>query len=66
MIQNVLREMGGIGIYGVISVCLFVVVFGVALLWALRLKKPFLKSMGALPLQDENAADEMKGETHHD
>jgi len=57
MIQNVLREMGGIGIYGVISVCLFVVVFGVALLWALRLKKPFLKSMGALPLQHENAAD---------
>ena len=58
--------MGGIGIYGVISVCLFFIVFGIALLWALQLKKPFLKSMGALPLQDENAVDVMKGETRHD
>lgn len=53
MIANVLREIGGVGIYGVISVCLFFVVFGVALLWSLQLKKPFLQTMGALPLEDE-------------
>jgi hypothetical protein len=58
--------MGGIGIYGVISVCLFFAVFGTAMLWASRLKKPFLKSMGALPLQDENPAAVEKGENRHD
>ncbi len=39
MIQNVLHDIGGIGIYGVISICLFFAVFGGVLLWALRLKK---------------------------
>jgi hypothetical protein len=66
MIQNVLREIGGIGIYGVISVCLFFVVFGGALLWALLLKKPFLNSMGSLPLQDEDSSSVKKGARHHE
>jgi hypothetical protein len=52
MIQNVLRDIGGIGLYGVISVCLFFLVFSVALVWACLLSKPFLKSMSALPLDD--------------
>jgi hypothetical protein len=52
MIQNVLRDIGGIGIYGVISVCLFFLVFSMALVRACLLKKQFLKSMSALPLDD--------------
>jgi hypothetical protein len=52
MIQNVLRDIGGIGLYGVISVCLFFLVFSVALVRALRLKQSFVKSMSALPLDD--------------
>jgi len=52
MIQNVLRDIGGIGLYGVISVCLFFLVFSVALVRACLLKQPFLKSMSALPLND--------------
>ena len=55
MITNVLREIGGVGIYGVISVCLFFFVFGAVLLWAFQLKKPFLRTMSSLPLQDETA-----------
>jgi hypothetical protein len=55
MIQNVLTEIGGVGIFGVISVCLFFLVFGGALLWALLLKKSFLNLMGALPLQDDKS-----------
>ena len=61
MIQNVLKEIGGVGIYGVISICLFVLVFGGAVYWALRLKKPYLKSMGALPLQEEDSSLTEKG-----
>ena len=63
MIQNVLREIGGIGIYGVISVCLFFFVFSVAMLWALFLKKPFLKAMSSLPLEEETPK---KGVNHHE
>jgi hypothetical protein len=44
--------MGGIGIYGVISVCLFFIVFAGTLLWAFQLKKTFLDTMGSLPLEE--------------
>ncbi len=65
MIQNVIREIGGIGIYGVISVCLFFTVFTGATLWAFRLKKPFLNSMAMLPLDDqEDPHPEEENESH--
>ncbi len=54
MIQNVLRALGGIEIYGVISICLFFTVFIAALFFALTRKKPFCRDMSALPLDDEN------------
>jgi len=62
MIQNVLEDIGGIGIYGVISICLFFLVFSGALLWAFRLKTPFLKSMSTLPLEDGELPCAEKGE----
>jgi hypothetical protein len=52
MIQNVLRSLGGIETYGVISVCLFFAVFVVAAIFAFVQKKPFCKAMSALPLED--------------
>lgn len=52
MIKNVIQDLGGIGVYGVISVCLFATVFTIALIWALLLKQPFLKSMSVLPLDE--------------
>ena len=64
MIQHLVSAIGGVVVLGVISVCLFFVVFGVALLWAFCLKKPFLKSMSSLPLQDEAETD-VKGTNHH-
>ena len=66
MIQNVLKEIGGIGIYGVISICLFFLVFSGALIWACLQKKSFLKSMAALPLQDGESARVNKGEDRHE
>jgi hypothetical protein len=66
MIQNVLHEIGGIGLYGVISICLFVLVFTGALLRACLLKKPFLDSMGALPLKDGEEPAPKKGELRHE
>ena len=65
MIQNVLHDIGGIGLYGVISVCLFFAVFSAAVIHALLLKKPFLKSMSVLPLDDGQPAP-AKGVSKHE
>lgn len=65
MMQNVLRDIGGIGLYGVISVCLFFLVFSIAFIRACLLKKPFLKSMSALPLDDGEVAPK-KGIPSHE
>jgi fucose 4-O-acetylase-like acetyltransferase len=65
MIQNVLREIGGVGLYGAISVCLFFLVFGVALVRACLLKKSFVESMSALPLEDGERTS-MKGDSKHE
>ena len=53
MIQNVLRHMGGIDGYGVVSICLFFTVFIGVVTWAMRLKKADLDSMARLPLEQE-------------
>ena len=39
MIKNILSDIGGIGIYGVISMCLFFAVFTGVLLWAFAPEK---------------------------
>ena len=55
MIKNVLQEIGGVGAYGVVSICLFFIVFTGALLWALLHRKSFCTTMSALPLQDDES-----------
>jgi hypothetical protein len=57
MIQNVLRDIGGVGIYGVISICLFFAVFGGALLWAFLRNKTFLNAMSSLPLDERDESE---------
>ena len=64
MIQNVIRELGGIATYGVISVCLFFTVFTTAMIWALAHRKTFCDRMRTLPLED--GSRESKGETTHE
>lgn len=69
MIQNILHRVGGIHIYGIISICLFFSLFAGILFWAIRLKKPYLNSMRNLPL-DERAPQPFqtsdKAETLHE
>lgn len=66
MIRNVLQEIGGVGIYGVISLCLFFLVFSTAVVRACMLNKSFLKSMSALPLDDGQPVTPAKGSSHHE
>ena len=52
MIKNVLSSIGGVEVYGVMSICLFFTVFTVAVVLALRMKKSVAQQRGALPLND--------------
>jgi len=61
MIKNVLSDIGGVGIYGVISICLFFVVFTGMVIWAFSMKKSFAQKMSASPLNDGEKKTEMKG-----
>lgn len=53
MIKNVVETIGGVGNYGVIAICLFFLSFSGALVWAFLMKKPFLKNMSRLPLEED-------------
>jgi hypothetical protein len=64
MIKNVLTHIGGIGLYGVISICIFFSVFIAVTLWMLFLKKPYLTSMRALPLEEDAAVKTQPDSTH--
>jgi hypothetical protein len=55
MEEKVLSSLGGVGIYGIISICLFFAFFIGMLIWAACLKRPYLHSMRELPLDGENA-----------
>ena len=64
MIKNVLENIGGIGLYGVISICLFCLVFAGAFLRAISLKQSACEQLSALPLSD--GAKPTKGEISHE
>ena len=64
MIKNVLSEIGGVGLYGVISISLFFAVFIGMLIWVCMMKKSFAQSMSALPLHDGEIKSDRKGTSH--
>lgn len=66
MIQNVLHTIGGVGIYGVVSISIFFIVFTGMLVWAFSLKKNALTSMGEVPLHDGSNDCAAKGEIDHE
>jgi len=57
MIENVLNRIGGVGMSGVISICLFFAVFVGVLLWTLGLKQSYLNTMRELPLDGSSAPE---------
>ena len=56
MYTELLRSIDGIGIYPVISLVLFVAVFTVVLVWALRADRRRLDRHAALPLTEARPA----------
>jgi hypothetical protein len=60
MYKNILRSITGIEIFPMISLCLFVLVFAVVLVWTSRLDGAWLARSASLPLEPDprSAADE--------
>ena len=52
MFKEVLRDIGGIGLYGVVSISLFFSVFTGSLIMACLHRKSYLDAMSSLPLDD--------------
>jgi K+-transporting ATPase A subunit len=50
MEEKVICGLDGVGIYGVISICIFVAFFTGMLVWAFTKKPNYLDKMGHLPL----------------
>jgi cbb3-type cytochrome oxidase subunit 3 len=50
MEKEILSRIGGVGVYGVISICIFFGFFTGMLVWAFTKKKNYLDKMGSLPL----------------
>lgn len=66
MIKNVLSDIGGVGLYGVLSICLFFLVFIGALVWTLLQRRSLMESMGDLPLADGETRHANLGVTRHE
>jgi hypothetical protein len=62
MEQKVISGINGVGIYGIISILIFVAFFVVTLLWVFGLKQGYIKHMGELPL-DSGEQDTPKPST---
>jgi hypothetical protein len=50
MEEKIICSMNGVGIYGVISICIFVLFFAGMLIWAFSKKGNYLNKMSHLPL----------------
>jgi hypothetical protein len=57
MYQEVLRDIEGIGIFPAVSLVVFVAVFTLSVVYALRIDRAGVRHMAALPL-DENARED--------
>lgn len=64
MIQNVLRSLGGIENYGVISLCLFCLIFTLVVAWTLLQRKPYLDHMSRIPLESDSDDLNTRKERH--
>jgi hypothetical protein len=66
MMKNVLSDIGGVGIYGVISISLFFAVFTGALVLSLAMKKRDVEARSRLPLEDGSQPSALKGNASHE
>ena len=63
MFKEVLESIQGIGLYGVVSICIFFGFFSLMLIWAFALKQNYLQTMGHLPLDGNELPEKSNDKT---
>jgi cytochrome c oxidase cbb3-type subunit 4 len=48
-----IERVGGVSVYGIFSLALFGLIFGVMLVWALRADRNMIKEISQIPLDDQ-------------
>lgn len=61
MIKNVLQEVGGLGVYALVSLLLFFTVFTGAVVFTFIQRASLCRKMESLPLEDELSTQNRKG-----
>jgi hypothetical protein len=64
MIQNILKHLGGIQNYGIVSLCLFCTIFLGVLLWAFLQKKSHLDYMARVALDKDQDQSQNQRQPH--
>ena len=65
MYKDILRSIGGIDVFPVFSLIVFVVVFAAAIVYALRIDRRHLAHLASLPLDGGGEPDPAAGEDRH-
>lgn len=65
MIQNILRHLGGVEHYGIVSLCLFAGLFAAVFAWACLQRKSHLDRMARVPLETESEP-KLKGDPSYE
>ena len=60
MEEKIICSMNGVSIYGIFSICIFVVFFTGILVWAFTKKANYLDKMGNLPLDSAEQETEKR------
>ena len=66
MIENVMHEIVGTNVFGIVSICIFVAFFTGMFFWEARLKKSYLDSMCELPLDEDETKGQPTSEEPHE
>ena len=66
MFQNILHDLGGAALYGIVSICLFFLVFTISLIWAMTRRAGLLREIEQLPLVDDSPALSIPTPSHHE
>ncbi len=61
MFKSIINQLTDTQTYGVVSICMFVAIFAIALVWAAFMKKTFVNTMSALPLDDGETREKGPG-----
>ena len=63
MIKNVLQQIGGLGVYALVSLLLFLTVFTGALIFTFIQRSSLCRKLESLPLEDEETTQARKGKS---